>query len=121
MIFHCVLVLSLCSMLHDKPVSATATALTLTHAGIASWDWTVTRQGINAGAPESDPLARPFVHNNSTMVAGAVAEVVGTAWMANKMRRSRHRVLRNTWWVWQAAPIAAHAWGVSTWYRDSPT
>jgi len=118
-IFHCVLVLSLCSMLHDKP-SVPAVALTLTHAGIASWDYVVTRQGINAGGIESDTWGRPFVHNNSTMAAGGILEVVGCAWMAGKMRRSRHRILRDTWWVWQAAPIIEHAYGVSTWYRFPP-
>ena len=76
MIFHCLLaVISLCGALRDRPVLA----LTAAHAAVASWDWTVTREGVNAGAHEADPLARPFVHSNATMALGEVLEVSLTA------------------------------------------
>jgi hypothetical protein len=112
MIFHCLLaVISLCGALRDRPVLA----LTATHAAIASWDWTVTREGVNAGAHEADPLARPFVHSNGAMIAGEALEVSLTAMIAERARKSRHRVIRDTWWVWQAVPIAAHVWGARSW------
>jgi hypothetical protein len=98
--------------MQDKPVAI----MTTIHAAAASYDWTVTREGINAGGTEDDPFARPFVHSNVAMVVGESAEIFGTAIMAQRMRHSRHRLLRDTWFLWQGIPIAAHIEGVSSWY-----
>lgn len=112
MTFHCLLVvLALCSALRDRPVMAMAGV----QAAAASWDGMETRQGINAGWAEADPLTRPFVHSNVAMVAAGVAEVTACAIIADKMRRSRHRALRDTWFLWQAVPIVAHVAGGSAW------
>jgi hypothetical protein len=115
MTFHCLLaVMSLCGVLHDRPVMALAGV----HAAVASWDGIETRQGINAGWGEADPLTRPFVHTNAAMLAAGFVEVAGFAIVAHKMRNSRYRLLRDTWFVWQAAPIAAHIVSGSAWVRE---
>jgi len=112
--FHCLLaVLSLCGMLRDRPVMALAGV----QAAAASWDGIETRQGINAGWGEADPFTRPFVHSNASMVAAGVAEVTACAFVADKMRHSHHRVLRDTWFLWQGVPIAMHTAGGSAWVR----
>lgn len=112
--FHCLLVvLSLCSALRDRPVMALAGA----HAAVASWDGIETRQGLNAGWTEGDPLTRPFVHSDAAMVAAGAVEVAGFAVIADKVRHSRHRALRDTWFLWQTVPIAAHVVSASAWLR----
>ena len=112
--FHCLLVvLSLCSTLRDRPVMALAGV----HAAAASWDGIETRQGLSAGWGEADPLTRPFVRSNAAMVAAGAVEVTGFAIVADKMRHSRHRVLRDTWFLWQTVPIAAHVVSASAWVK----
>jgi hypothetical protein len=115
MTFHCLLaVLSLCGMLRDRPVMALAGV----EATAAAWDGIETHQGLNSGGVELDPLSRPFVHNNAAMVAAGAVEVTGFAIVANKMRHSENRALRDTWFLWQAVPIAAHIAGASAWMRE---
>ena len=112
MTFHCLLVvLALCSALHDRPVMAMAGV----QAAVPSWDGIETRQGVNAGWAEADPITRPFIHSNAAMVAAGAAEVTVCAIIADKMRRSHHRALRDTLFLWQAVPIVAHAAGGSAW------
>jgi hypothetical protein len=114
MMFHCLLaVLTLCGALRDRPVMALAGV----HAAVASWDGIETRQGINAGWGEADPLGRPFVHNNAAMLAAGIVEVAGCAIIAHKMRQSRHRVLRDSWFFWQSVPTVAHIVSGSAWVR----
>jgi hypothetical protein len=98
--------------LPDKPEAV----LTAIHAASASWDWTMTRRGVDAGYSEADPLARPFVHNNYTMVAAESAEIGLTAWVARRARKSHCAVVRKTWWMWQLAPSVAHSFGIASWY-----
>jgi hypothetical protein len=115
MTFHCLLaVLSLCGMLRDRPVMALAGV----HAAVATWDGIETRQGLNAGWTEADPLSRPFVHNSAAMVAAGVVEVTACALVAHKVRNSRHRVLRDTWFFWQTVPTVVHITGASAWVRE---
>jgi hypothetical protein len=112
--FHCLLlVLTLCSALHDKSVLV----LSGIQAAAVSYDQVMTREGIDHGGVEINPLSRPFVHSNAAMTAGSVAEVFGTMYIAEKMRHSKHAVLRDTWFLLPLVPTAAHAWGVSTWYK----
>jgi hypothetical protein len=114
MAFHCLLaVLALCGVLRDRPVMALAGV----NAAVASWDGIETRQGINAGWVEGDPLTRPFVHSNAAMVAAGAVEVTGCAIVADRMRHSRHRVFRETWFLWQTVPIAAHVASASAWVK----
>ena len=92
-------------------------ALAGVHAAVASWDGIETRQGLSAGWAEADPLTRPFVHSNAAMAAAGAVEVAGFAIVADKMRHSRHRALRDTWFLWQTVPIAAHVVSASAWVR----
>lgn len=114
MTFHCLLaVLALCGVLRDRPVIALAGV----QASVATWDGIETHYGINAGWAEADPLGRPFVHSSAAMLAAGIVEVAGCAIVADKMRHSRHRVLRDTWFVWQSVPIVAHTVSGSAWVR----
>ncbi|HXC32860.1 MAG TPA: hypothetical protein VNZ56_10320 [Verrucomicrobiae bacterium] len=118
MSFHCLLaVLSLCGMLRDRPVMALAGM----HAAVATWDGIETRQGLNSGWAEADPLSRPFVHDNAAMIAAGAVEVTAFAVVANNMRHSPHRALRDTWFVWQTVPIAAHVVSAAAWVRARQT
>lgn len=113
MTFHCVLmVLALCSALRDRPVAVLDTV----EAGTASWDWAVTRIGVEHGGGEADPMSKPFVHSNIGVAAYEASELAFTTIMAHRTRHSRHAILRDTWWAWQVVPIGLHAWGASTWY-----
>lgn len=100
-------------MLRDRPVMALAGM----HAAAATWDGIETRQGLTSGWTEADPLSRPFVHDNAAMVAAGAVEVTAFAIVANKMRHSEHRALRDTWFVWQTVPIAAHVVSGAAWVR----
>lgn len=112
--FHCVLaVLALCGVLRDRPV----TVLAGVHAAVATWDGVETRRGLNAGWAEADPLSRPFIHSNAAMVAAGAVEVAGFSIVADRMRHSRHRALRDTWFLWQTVPIAAHVVSGAAWVR----
>jgi hypothetical protein len=51
------------------------------------------------------------------MIAAGIAEVAGCAIIAHKMRQSRHRVLRDTWFFWQSVPTVAHIVSASAWVR----
>lgn len=112
--FHCLLaVLALCGVLRDRPVLELAGA----HAAVAIWDGVETRKGINAGWGEADPISRPFVHSNAAMVAAGAVEIAGFSIVADRMRHSRHRALRDTWFLWQTVPIAAHVVSGVAWAR----
>jgi hypothetical protein len=114
MTFHCVLVvLALCGALRDHPVMTLAGV----NAAVATWDGIETRHGMNAGWGEADPISRPFVHTNAAMIVAGAAEVAVSAIVAHKMRQSRHRVLRDTWFLWQAVPIVAHTVSGAAWVR----
>lgn len=105
--FHCLLkILALCAALHDKPV-ATLTAI---HAGAMMADGAVT-----LGAHEDDAVARAFIGSRPTwgsMLGPGTAELVGETWLAERMRRSKHRWLRRVWWLPQSAGIAWNVGGV---------
>ena len=113
--FHCLLaVLALCGVLRDRPVMELAGV----QAAAASWDGIETRAGTNAGWGEADPLSRPFVHTSAAMIAAGAVEVTACAMIADKMRHSRHRALRDSWFLWQTVPIAAHIVSGSAWVRE---
>ena len=105
---HCMLLLlTLCTA--SRPVRA----LFAVQATAGSVDWIQTRQFVDDPRwREGNPLARPFVHSDATLVPAAAAEVFGCAWIAEKMRHSRHKLLRRTWWVWQGMPVVLHVWAI---------
>lgn len=92
--------------------------LTVAGEGTSLTDAVLTKEGIQNGARELDPLARPFVKLPSPVyLSFAAAASAATSYSGLKMRNSRHRLIRDTWWLPQAAQIAANSWGISTWVR----
>lgn len=102
---HCLLLsLTLCQMIHDKPVSAMMAA----HSITASYDYIQTRQDLNEGRLEANPLGRPFVHSTPLLMAAGAVEVLGVSYVVEKMKHSDHAFLRKTWFIPQAVAISAH-------------
>jgi hypothetical protein len=99
---HCVLLLlTLCAAVRDKPVMA----LTFAHADALFADGVVTRRSVLHGGEEVDPLARAFIGARPTwgrMVPVGAGFVIGEAWLAERMKTSRHAWVRRVWWVPQA-------------------
>jgi hypothetical protein len=80
-------------------------------AGAATWDDVATRWVLDRGGYERNPLMRPFVHNSGTLAAETVGEVWLAAFVADRMKRSRHTVLRKTWWLPQVLDTSARLYG----------
>jgi hypothetical protein len=94
---------------YDKKVRLLATI----NAGAAVMDDVSSRKVIDAGGYEKNPLIRPFVHNSGTLAAESVGEVWLMAFVADRMKRSSHPLLRKTWWLPQTLNISAKAAGGS--------
>lgn len=77
------------------------------NAGAAVWDDAASREVIERGGIERNPLMRPFVHNTGTIVAESAAEVWVMAFVADRMKRSSHPLLRKTWWLPQTLNFTA--------------
>lgn len=92
---------------YDKPVLILAEIDT----GAATWDDFATRRVISTGGYERNPLIRPFVHNSGTLAAETVCEMWVAAFVADRMRHSRHAVLRKAWWLPQALNSSARLYG----------
>lgn len=80
-------------------------------AGAAAWDDFASRRVISRGGFERNPLMRPFVHNSGTLAAETVGEMWVAAFAADWMRRSRHAILRKTWWLPQVLNTSARLYG----------
>lgn len=76
--------------------------LSLAQHGAATFDAFATRRAVSSGAIERNPLMRPFAGSPSIYAAIQIAPV-GLDYVALRMRRSQHTVLRRTWWLPQAA------------------
>ena len=95
---------------------AAAGALTGAQAAAMFADGITTRAETRAGGHELDPLTRVFIGSRPTwsrMAPAGAAVVVSEAWLADRMRRSRHKWVRAIWWAPQAATIGANLWGVN--------
>src|SRR5581483_1132101 len=66
--------------------------------GAAVLDAWSTRQVLQQGGRELDPLVRPFAHGPSLYPALQLTPVV-VDYFAAKLMRSNHTVLRKLWWV----------------------
>lgn len=99
---------------HPQPAPA---MLTLTQSALVAADLRQTarnREAYGTGFQELNPLARPIVNAGpAAMAVAGYAEVAGTAWLAQRLRRSGNRVARRIWWLPQALGIAGHAWGLA--------
>jgi hypothetical protein len=76
--------------------------LSIAQHGAAIFDAYSTRQAIQAGARENDPLMRPFA-NSPAIYAAIQAGPVVMDLVARHMQRSQSSFLRRTWWIPQAA------------------
>lgn len=92
---------------YDKQIRVLAEANT----AAAVMDDISSRLVISSGGYERNPLMRPFVHNSSTLAVESVGEVWLMAYLADRMKRSSHPLLRKTWWVPQVANITAKVTG----------
>jgi hypothetical protein len=73
--------------------------------GAATFDAYSTRQAIENGAVERDPLMRPFAGSPAIYAAIQVAPLV-LDYTARKMQLSRYDTVRKLWWVPQTTSTA---------------
>ncbi len=66
--------------------------------GAAVLDAWSTRQVLQQGGRELDPLVRPFAHS-ATLYPALQVTPVAVDYFAAKLMRSNHPVLRKLWWV----------------------
>jgi hypothetical protein len=77
--------------------------LTFAGHGAAAFDAWSTRRAISGNyGTESNPLLRPFVHNNSLYVATQVSPAF-MDYLGRRMMVSQHRWMRKMWWLPQTA------------------
>jgi hypothetical protein len=67
----------------------------------ATWDAYTTREAIQQGAIELDPMMKPFANSNSLYAAIQISPVVMDL-VAYKMQRSENPVVHRMWWLPQA-------------------
>lgn len=82
--------------------------LGLAQGAAEAWDGYTTRRNIESGHYEADPISRAFIGRYptwDTMIPAGTLQVVGTALLAERMRRSRNRFVRKLWFLPQAASI----------------
>lgn len=95
---------------------AVAGALTGAQAAAMFADGITTRAATVAGGHELDPLTRAFIGSRPTwgrMAPAGAAAVMGEAYLADRMRTSRHKWIRAIWWLPQAVTIGANIYGVT--------
>jgi hypothetical protein len=74
--------------------------------GAAGFDAWSTRQAVNRGARELNPLMAPFA-NSAAMYPAAQIMPFGVDYLAHRMMRSNNHVIRKLWWVPQTASTVA--------------
>ncbi len=71
--------------------------------GAAGFDAWTTRRVVSGGyGVEADPLQRPFAHSGAIYATTQITPLV-MDYVGRRMMRSRHALLRKTWWVPQTA------------------
>lgn len=102
---NCLLVLvALCSVTHDRPVMALASA----HSAALFVDGVTTTRGVARGGHEADPISRLLIGRSPTwkrMIPVGAVVVIGEALLAERMKTSHHAALRRVWWLPQAVSI----------------
>lgn len=99
---------TLCRAVKNRPVALLATMQT---AALIS-DGVTTRQYLQRGYSEVDPVARILIGSKPTwarMAPLGAVQVVAGMWLAERMATSRHVWLRRFWWLPQAMGIAGNA------------
>ncbi len=82
-------------------------ALAIGEHGAAAFDAFSTRQAIERGAVEADPIMRPFAGSPSIYAAIQVAPLA-LDYAARRMQRSENPVLRKMWWLPQSGGAAMY-------------
>jgi hypothetical protein len=104
---------SLCRAAHDKPVMA----LAFSQSAVLVADGITTRQRVQLGYTELDPVTRVFLGSRPSWARmaplGALQCLLET-WLAERMRTSTHKWIRRLWWLPQSVGIAGNTWGVET-------
>ena len=86
----------------------------IAQAAAEALDIYTTRQAINAGRFEEDPIITHLVGvrpGTGAMVAGGVLENVGAAMLSERMKHSDHPAIRKLAWLPQLVLTGAHAEG----------
>jgi hypothetical protein len=105
---HCLLmVLTLCSALHDRPVLA----LTFAEMAAMTADGISTRNNVLKGAVELDPVSRVLIGRKPSwerMAPIGSIVAIGQMYLAERMKHSGNSFLRKVWWIPQVVSIGAH-------------
>jgi hypothetical protein len=83
--------------------------LALAQHGAAGFDAYTTRQAVDAGHPELDPLIRPFAHSPAIYPAIQAGPAL-LDFLGYRMMTSRRRWARRIWWLPQAVATAGFIW-----------
>lgn len=111
---HCLLLLMvMCHAVQDKPLMAVTAAQT----AVMVEDGLTTRAVMDSCAKcyEGDPWVRPFIGRRPTwarMAGFGALQVVGQAWVGEKMRESSHKWVRRLAFLPQAAAAADNVRGI---------
>jgi hypothetical protein len=76
--------------------------LSIAEHSAATFDAYSTRLAVSKGASEGDPMMQPFAHSPAMYGAIQVCPLV-LDYVARRMERSQHSLLRRTWWMPQSA------------------
>jgi hypothetical protein len=87
------------------PPRKTWLMLSFAEHGAAAFDAYTTREAVNAGAREDNPLLRPFAHSPAIYAATQVGPTLFD-YAARRMERSQYPFLRHSWWLPQSASAA---------------
>src|SRR5690242_14867040 len=115
MLIECVLLsASLCHAVKDQPIMALAAVSTI----MSIVDMHNTEHASRVPAPytnfnETNPVLRPLLPHPAALYAFDIGWVVTTAIIGHELRTSRHRWLRDLWWLPQMIDIADNSWAYS--------
>lgn len=109
---HCLLLLlTLCHATQDRPVMVLATI----QEGALLADGITTAQ-FGKSLVEGDPVSKLLIGSHPTwarMAPIGAVELVATTYLAERMKTSRHKWERKTWWILQMLAISGHLGGFS--------
>jgi hypothetical protein len=103
---------SLCAAVRDRSILA----LTAAQTALSISDGVTTMEFVKHGYVEVDPISRTLLGQrpswNRMAPIGAI-QIIGSMWLAGRMKASSHGWIRHTWWVPQLLQIGASAFGTA--------
>ena len=87
---------------HDSRNKKIWFSLSLVSHGAATFDAWSTRNAIEHGGQELNPVFKPFANSNAMYAAVQIAPL-GMDYLGRRMMRSQNRTFRKMWWVPQTA------------------